>query len=285
MATIIIFDPNDHIVPNRVTLYVKSGDTSEYLGRNNILINPDLSAVQSINSRYWKYSDGNIVAFSNNEKKLIDNFLRITDVSRVMVVEEDITTDKPTGGHYRAETFSMDIDAAIGAYFKEFIYPIPLSLLCMDFIGTPECQGDIFTISVAPNQIVGNITSNVAIGDTTFSVSQTVLDYSFLGQSVVLSDGTNENAVGMITSIDKETQQITTEFAATNNFDAFSPTLIKTTTEVCKNIEIQITTATTEIGNTKIGGAYLPAGVPIGITYQNITGGAKKFKAILEYLY
>lgn len=72
MASVVIYDPADPVVANRVTQYLPSANTPDYSGNPNTLINPDLSAVSGVAVQFWKY-DGvsDIVPMSAPEQNLI----------------------------------------------------------------------------------------------------------------------------------------------------------------------------------------------------------------------
>jgi len=73
MAAIVVYDPLDAAVPNRVTLYLKSAHTPDFDAEPNKLVNPDLSGVAAVPRRYWKY-DGvsEIVEMTVGEKEIVD---------------------------------------------------------------------------------------------------------------------------------------------------------------------------------------------------------------------
>ena len=73
MASVVVYDPGNAVVANKVILYLPSANTPDYIGNPNTLINQDLSAVAAVPQRYWKY-DGisDIVEMSQGEKDTID---------------------------------------------------------------------------------------------------------------------------------------------------------------------------------------------------------------------
>lgn len=72
MAAVVIYDPGDPVVANRVTQYLQSANTPDYSGNANTLINPDLAAVVGVPVQFWKF-DGvaDIVPMSAPEQNLI----------------------------------------------------------------------------------------------------------------------------------------------------------------------------------------------------------------------
>lgn len=70
MANIVIYDPNDSIVANRVLQYLISVNTPDYSG--NILVNPDISSVSNVSMNYWKINNELIEEMTEEEKSAID---------------------------------------------------------------------------------------------------------------------------------------------------------------------------------------------------------------------
>lgn len=95
MSSVVIYDPSDTVVANRVTQYLPTANTPEYSGNPNTLINPDLSAVAGVSAKYWKYSSGDIVEMSSAEKDAYDESLReyffVKDGMNLLAVDEGVT--------------------------------------------------------------------------------------------------------------------------------------------------------------------------------------------------
>lgn len=71
MSTIVIYDPLDPTVPNRVTQLRRSVNTPDFVGDPNTLINPTITA--SLAVRYWKYNGADaVVDMSNVERASLD---------------------------------------------------------------------------------------------------------------------------------------------------------------------------------------------------------------------
>lgn len=80
MANIVIYDPSDVTVANKVIEFRRSVNTPDFAGEPNKVVNPDLSALWTegtnafiVPFQYWKY-DGvsDIVEMSQGEKDAID---------------------------------------------------------------------------------------------------------------------------------------------------------------------------------------------------------------------
>ena len=80
MASIVQYNPNDSLIPYRVTKYKPFANTPDYIGLENTLINPDLSKVGQVESDYWKYdvSSSSIIPFSESEREVLKKSVPIT---------------------------------------------------------------------------------------------------------------------------------------------------------------------------------------------------------------
>lgn len=66
MSTVVIFD--EGASPQQVIGIFPSADASDYDGRTDVVIDPDLSALQgTVPCQYWKHSGGSIVAYTQAE--------------------------------------------------------------------------------------------------------------------------------------------------------------------------------------------------------------------------
>lgn len=96
MANFIQYDPLD-IVPNRVTRYLQSVETSLYEGQPNTLKNPDLSAVAGIPIRQWKVVGESVVPITAPELATLDagdtasNLERRRQIIRALRDSEDMS--------------------------------------------------------------------------------------------------------------------------------------------------------------------------------------------------
>ena len=72
--TVVIFDPNDPDVPNRVTRFRTSTPGSQFGSRPDVVIDPDVSALLGVVPvRHWKVSlPDTVLEMTQVEKDLID---------------------------------------------------------------------------------------------------------------------------------------------------------------------------------------------------------------------
>lgn len=116
------------------------------------------------------------------------------------------------------------------------------------------------------------------------AVSSTVVNYTFIGYYIKLNDGTNIDDVGRVLSVNKNTNKIYVEFNPIHSFNAATPTYVLQTIYILKNYEIQEPWEH-NIGQSKIGGAYVPADIAITIDYTNNTNATSVILGRVEYLY
>lgn len=118
----------------------------------------------------------------NNNNHIID-----PDSIRYNIVPEIPILSDPTKnqGYYSVNTVSFNCPAnTTTTYDYSFDYDIVLiggSVLCENVN-----QGDVLTVCLTPELVVGIITSPVSIGDTIINVNSTVIDYIFKGMEIVL---------------------------------------------------------------------------------------------------
>lgn len=70
MALIVIFDVV--ATPQKVLQVIPSANTPDYSSRSDVVVNPDLSALDLINRKYWKHDAGSIVEMTAGEKTAQD---------------------------------------------------------------------------------------------------------------------------------------------------------------------------------------------------------------------
>ena len=118
----------------------------------------------------------------------------------------------------------------------------------------------------------------------TIHVSNTVVNNISLGFDVNLYDGINNIDVLRVCSIDKSNNIITIEGAPTVTLSASSPTYVRRNVYMLRKNEIG-NSWTNIIGESKIGGSYIPANVVIRIEYVNRSTLTKSIIGRVEYLY
>ena len=115
------------------------------------------------------------------------------------------------------------------------------------------------------------------------NVSSTVVANAKNGYYMKLYDGTNTDDVGRIISVDEINSKIYVETNLTNSFLAATPTYVQQTAYTMKDFIIGHPWEQ-NIGESKIGGSYVPADIMVRIHYKNNTGTAKDFYGRVDYL-
>jgi len=206
--------------------------------------------------------------------------VEVSDENEVVIKEENIKT----GGHYQGQGFEFNVPAVVDNYSFDISFPIPISILSAEWCNKSDYAGDGAEFQIAPNTITGNITQSVSIDDDVINVSTTVIENTAVGYWIDLFDGTKSFDCGRVLEIDTDNKTITVENPVDSEYLATSPTYVRQTVKMIPNL-ILSGSARTQLGESKIGGSYLPPNIVIRLIYKNLTGTAKKFSFILEYLY
>ena len=115
------------------------------------------------------------------------------------------------------------------------------------------------------------------------SVSSTVTTNTYVGYHIKLFNGVNDDDVGRVLGIDIENGKIYVETAPTNTFNA-GTTYVRQTVYFMKDWNVGSGGAYS-IGESKIGGSYIPADTIVTAIYTNNSGTEKTFVGSVEYLY
>lgn len=268
-----------------------NGSVSEGKLHSDILASSIITAIDNIETADDVLSIWFKDALSTDDEATLSSIVSNHDgipepserVIKALIQEENI----PTGGHYQAKGFEIVVPASdpVGDITDlEFSFPYPISLLSCEYATTENMDGDRMCLSIAPDTTVGSLSSNADIDDTVISVSESMMQYMESGYCLKLSDGTNENDLGAIVGIDRVNNTVTVENSLTNNFLASTPTYVKRSVKMVPCIYIQ-GNSRVQLGESKIGGSYIPANTTFKVQYENNEGSAKKFRFIFEYLY
>ena len=195
------------------------------------------------------------------------------------IQEEDI----PTGGHYQAQGYEVDVADTDTTKTLNISFPHPVSLLAAEWNNKAAFDGDSIQMAI-PYTTIGAIGANVSSSDTVITVSSTVIDNMRIGGWVKITDGVNADDLGRCLSIDETNSQITVETAATQAFSAASPTYVQMQVRMLPKSPLD-GVGRVQLGESKIGGSYIPPNTTFEIIYYNDTGTAKKLRFMMEYLY
>ncbi len=236
------------------------------------------------NTLVYSWGETPPITCPNNDTHTIDtNSISIVD--SVSSKKINISQDNGlTGGNFRAETIKAVIKPNTTEIF-DFSWPFDMSVHTVHFVTNAQHIGDKFSCIIAPNTIIGVITNNVNVGDTTFHVSPTVLQYANMGYIISLFDGANKSIVGYVISKDLVNSTITCHDPSTNVFSASSPTYVML--EIRNIYEFEIGDPNKyDIGQSLIQSGLIPANTIVRLEYKNNSKtDAKSFIFYFEYFY
>lgn len=213
---------------------------------------------------------------------------RLQEVADVIkILEEEIPEGaKPTGGHYMAETIVLDIPAATVPGEVTIVnrtYGYPVGLVDVLFSTDDNMKGDRLYASMAPDTIVGTLTVDIGITESSLTASQTVLDNIQPGYNISLFDGVNVDRLGVVNTTNNTTNIITTSLKTSMAWTAATPTYVRMTVPM---VDMFITNNKEyRLGSNTVGSSYIPAGTLGEFKYENWEMSAKKLYITLEYFY
>lgn len=236
---------------------------------NQVLWGPDTPTVCPLDAGHS--IDGNIV--------ILD-----TITNAIVTIKEELV---PTQGYYHCQGYERVIPSGNVGDVTTFSHswPYQISLLNAWFFIDDDQLGDWVDANVAKDTVIGAIGAAVTGGDTTITVSSTVLENVAIGFHVNITDGVNLNDLGRVLDINTTNSTITCETAATNSFSPLSPTYVRLCVPFVNELHFNNTNQRYMIAEKKVGGKGLPPNVPFYVDYHNESGTAKKFTYNLEYIY
>lgn len=190
---------------------------------------------------------------------------------------------RPINGFFRVESIMIDVLPNENKT-QDLTWPFPISPLSVIILPNELHRGDIYTVNVSPDKVVGVITMDVSIGNTILTVSSTVIENIQVGFPCTLFDGTNTEDLGFVVEKDYTAGTITVENASTREYLAATPTYVRMTVRFMGPHTIG-RKGMLHLGTTKIGASYIPAGEIVRVKYENKSSHKKTIYGIVEYLY
>ena len=223
------------------------------------------------------------VCYNNNTHDV-----NLNSVQELDSVEETVVTVKEekhgqTGGNFAVETVTVTVGAN-ETKATDFSWPFGINVFALEFQTANNQSGDVFDIRANPETPIGSLTADISAGGTIIEVSSTVMLYAKIGFEITLDDGTNSDFMGRIIGVDQVNNRLTMETACSNTFLASTPTVVKLTVHMLRNYTFG-PPGPVILGESKIGGSFMPANSIVQLTYQSNTAEAKTFYLTLEYLY
>lgn len=227
---------------------------------------------------YWNTSPQTVCPNNNTHSVNINsNSIIHTVASNNVTVLEEST---PTGGNYKSVCYKLDCTTGLSSH--DYSFPYPISALSISFNTSSDNQNDDLEVIIGPETTIGVLTAAVSSTDTVFTVSSTVIAYLNIGFFITLNDGTNKDDCGVVTNIDSVNSQITVNTAAINGFAIGTP--VQMSVKVIDNFTIGYS-GRCVLGDSKIGGSYVPTGTIVRVNYTNNGVSTKSFYPVIEYLY
>lgn len=116
------------------------------------------------------------------------------------------------------------------------------------------------------------------------NVTPTVTQYTEIGFYLKLDNLSQNDDLGRVIYKNSSTNKVYVENNLSNSYSHLTPTYVRQTVYMIKDYEIGEPTAH-QIGQSKIGGAHIPADVPITVDYKNNSNTTSSIIGQVEYLY
>tara|TARA_R110000765_G_scaffold386217_1_gene478207 strand:+ start:4181 stop:4750 length:570 start_codon:yes stop_codon:yes gene_type:complete len=178
--------------------------------------------------------------------------------------------------------FSIPISAGAGLKTHTISFPFDVRLIKAKYFDLPVNEGDILSVSVSPETIIGQIFIPGAIGTTTIYVTDTVVAYLKVGYGVSIVGGDGYQDLGMCIAIDAKAQTIRVEKEVTAPYSEGSAILM--TAPLVDEVRFTGGGFVEPIDGT-VKTKPLPANTPMVIQYNNSDGVSKVFQFNLEILF
>lgn len=223
------------------------------------------------------------VNLTDDQKLLLDNIISNhtgeyieNHIEKVKIVEEQ--NDNGTQGHFQSYVIDIHVSGETGTTYVDHSFPFNISLFSSEWLVNENQISDIAEFQLAPNTIIGYLTSSASINDLTINVSDTVIDNISIGYWLSIG---NED-LGRVINIDKVNNQLTFENKLKNNYNIGD--LIKMTIKIVPHWRFTAP-GFCSVGESKIGASFIPANTVMRLVYHNTTGTSKWFGISIDYLY
>jgi hypothetical protein len=215
---------------------------------------------------------------ANHSGEILPNSLEVMQVKVVAEQPKYIESGNVTQEFFCAETILVDVSANDTLKVVDISWPFNISLKSGTIHVNDAMIGDELSIEIAPNTVIGAITSNLNVGDTSINVNSTVIQNIKYGFYTGLYPSNHE--IGRVTSVGSN--YITFAPGSDVSANAGSPIYMcsKVVPYVYFNAACPI-----DIGKTLTTANRIPKGTKVRIKYKNNTSTAKKVSFFVEYLY
>ena len=224
----------------------------------------------------------------------VSHTIDLTSVTKEKELTERIVTIKeesvPTGGKWKGKAICLhgvsgpDVETTV-----DYTWDWPISVLDLQVRPLENNEGDYIKLEVLPPDngfgegVIGALSATAPTGATGITVPQSIIDILTVSDHISLKEGAKEEDLGPVISIDNINNIVYFKNPTATQFSATPPTFVKMKRYVIDDF-ILGPADRYPLGDSKIGGSYVPAGNIVRATYVNKTAEQKKLYAIIEYL-
>lgn len=199
----------------------------------------------------------------------------------VSIKEETISTN----GNYRFECLKCAVNSNDAQNVFNFSWPYPINCLSVKIPSGEVHRGDKINCYAIPQQsVIGQITSNISVGDNNISVSTSVINNIKIGYNICVNDGINNNYIGEISSINSSNSTVSLDCQSSNNYLCATPTSVNICFNRIKNLVFS-EPMIYDIGGQLSKAAYVQSNADIKIIYNNNSLSNKTLCILIEYYY
>jgi hypothetical protein len=222
--------------------------------------------------------------YNNNTHTVNSNSVQLLETvsqSTVSIKEDKVDI----GRNVYVKSIEFPSVAAEATETVDYTFPLTTSMYSFKFLFNERNVGDRISIYANPDTTLGLITSNVSAGATVIGAPAALMLYGWPGFHINLTDGTNNDPLGIILSMDRVNNTVTVQTPTEHAFSSTN-TLVKMTIRVCDEMLIS-GPGYLPFGEDVIGGSGLPPGTKARFIYTNnsISGDPKTSCVYLTLLF
>jgi hypothetical protein len=195
------------------------------------------------------------------------------------IVTIDVTRGL-TNNHMLASTMNVAAAASVNTTVTTS-WPYPVTLIFVGFNSDSTNTGDSLKMYVDTLSSIA-LTTAVAIGATTLNAPGNLTSQMAPGLALSITDGTNTDQLGFITTVDLLTNTTTVQTPTTHAFASGATVTIRT--YIMNNYTLD-GASSYSLGSNTLQGLYIPSNTNLSFEYDNATATAKNLVVRLEVLY
>ena len=216
------------------------------------------------------------------DRSIDTNFTTLIQTKKNNIVDVEQHVD----GYYQATTKIFNIPSGTPGTVVpiDISFPMNLNIWISSFYPTSDMIGDDITVIVAPEKIIGAVTSVVNSSATDIVITSETFQAGILarGLEIELDDGVNKDSLGRIIDINPNTFTLTVETPTVNSFAIGTP--VKMNLHMIKDVHIS-GIYKYEFASKGLSVKSLPKDIITRILYTNNSGTAKTLYWNIEYNY